>query len=63
MTFHMFEGSSAYELQIGKLVLQVPYTWQVQKRGNTTFVSAYRYSWLCRNFGLHVWIDPYGKWV
>lgn len=52
MTFHFFKGSSSWELQIWKAVFQVPY--RRIRRG-----QAYD-SWLCRNFGLHVWLDPYG---
>lgn len=55
MTFAAFRGSTSWEMQIGKLVLQIPF--RMVKRG-------YAYdSWLCRNFGLHAWIDPHGKWV
>jgi hypothetical protein len=51
MTCHAFKGFWAWEVQIGKLVFQVPHA------------RSSGLSWLGRNFGLHVWVDSFGRWV
>lgn len=56
MTFTYFKGSTSYELQIGNVVFQVPFR-LVRWNTNTAYDS-----WLCRNFGIHIWLDPHGRW-